>query len=68
MSELPPNPFADQPQANEQAPKPQTQQQYYNQQIPVEVVTLPSKGTVYPIGHPLCNEEAVEIRCMSRKR
>jgi len=72
MSELPPNPFQEQ-QTNEEPqlppqPKPQTQQQHYANQVPVELVSLPSKGAVYPLGHPLCNEQAVEIRCMSRTR
>lgn len=69
--QLPSNPFAEQQPVHEQPQvqqsRQQTQQQHYAQ-IPVEAVTLPSKGVVYPIGHPLCNEEAVEIRCMSRKR
>jgi len=65
--QLPPNPFSEQQTQNEQ-PKQQTQQQQYHQQVPVELITLPSKGAVYPIGHPLSNEQAVEIRCMSRTR
>jgi len=76
MSEqLPSNPFAEQQPTNEQPQvqqRPQTQQtqqtqQQHYAQVPVEAVTLPSKGAIYPLGHPLCNEEAVEIRCMSRK-
>lgn len=32
--------------------------------VPVEGVPLPSKGLVYSLDHPLCNEEMVDIRCM----
>lgn len=35
--------------------------------IPIESVSLPSKGIVYQLGHPLCNEENVEIRCMTAR-
>jgi hypothetical protein len=35
--------------------------------IPVESVQLPSQGLVYPVGHPLCNEKSVEIRCLTAK-
>jgi hypothetical protein len=35
--------------------------------VPIESVTLPSKGLAYPIGHPLNNEEVVEIKCMTAK-
>jgi hypothetical protein len=62
--QLPQNPFQQEPQVEQTQQKTQTQQQYYSQ-VPVELVTLPSKGAVYPVGHPLCNEQAVEIRCMS---
>lgn len=37
------------------------------QEIPVELVMLPSKGSVYPIGHPLSNEETVEIKAMTAR-
>lgn len=36
-------------------------------EIPVESVSLPSKGSIYPLGHPLCNETEVEIKCMTAK-
>lgn len=36
-------------------------------EIPVEAVTLPSKGLVYSPDHPLCNEDKVEIKCMTAK-
>jgi hypothetical protein len=36
-------------------------------QVPVENVTLPSKGLVYPVGHPLSNEESLEIKCLTAK-
>ena len=35
--------------------------------IPTEMVELPSKGQGYPIGHPLHNQELVEIRHMTAK-
>ena len=34
---------------------------------PTEFVELPSKGEGYPQGHPLCGQEAVEIRFMTAK-
>jgi len=36
-------------------------------EIPVETVPLPSKGVLYGLGHPLSNEEHVEIKCMTAK-
>jgi hypothetical protein len=36
-------------------------------EIPVESVSLPSKGMVYPPNHPLCNEDRVDIKCMTAK-
>jgi len=35
--------------------------------VPTEFVELPSKGKFYPQEHPLCNEEAIEIRYMTAK-
>jgi hypothetical protein len=35
--------------------------------VPTEYVTLPSQGQYYPEGHPLHNEEAVEIKFMTAK-
>ena len=35
--------------------------------IPTEFVELPSKGKFYPEGHPLHNEESIEIRHMTAK-
>ncbi len=35
--------------------------------IPVDAVTLPSKGAIYPPEHPLSNTEVVEIKCMTAK-
>ena len=35
--------------------------------VPVETVTLPSQGLVYPLGHPLSNEKQVDIKCMTAK-
>ena len=36
-------------------------------QIPVDVVSLPSKGLVYSLEHPLSNEDETEIRCMTAR-
>jgi hypothetical protein len=36
-------------------------------QVPVELVALPSKGLVYPVGSPLANEETLEIKSMTAK-
>ena len=50
---------------------PLSQQQYARQElgveIPVDAVPLPSKGLVYPQGHPLHNAESVEYRSMTAK-
>jgi hypothetical protein len=35
--------------------------------VPVETVTLPSKGLVYPVDHSLCNTTDVQIKCMTAK-
>ena len=35
--------------------------------VPVESVSLPSKGLIYPPEHPFSNIEETEIRCMSAK-
>jgi hypothetical protein len=51
--------------------QPITAQQYARQElgveIPVDSVPLPSKGIVYPQGHPLCGAESVEYRSMTAK-
>lgn len=36
-------------------------------EIPTEAVPLPSRGAVYPTGHPLHNQETVEIRAMTAR-
>jgi hypothetical protein len=36
-------------------------------EIPVEIVSLPSKGMLYPQEHPLYNEESVEIKAMTAR-
>jgi hypothetical protein len=36
-------------------------------EIPIDSITLPSKGTVYDQSHPLYNESTVEIRCMTAR-
>jgi hypothetical protein len=78
----PTNPFqelADQHLGNQQV-QPQTQQTQLappvaapqqpprsSYQVPAELVALPSRGLVYPIGSPLSNEETVEIKSMTAK-
>jgi hypothetical protein len=51
--------------------QPITTQQYAKQElgveIPVDAVPLPSKGKVYPYGHPLCGADSVEYRAMTAK-
>lgn len=53
------------------AGQPVTAQQYAKQElgveIPVDAVPLPSRGLVYPQGHPLHGAEAVEYRSMTAK-
>ena len=39
----------------------------FNWAVPTEFVTLPTRGRFYPEGHPLHNQEAVEIRYMTAK-
>jgi len=52
----------------QQQPLPQPQQNLNNgYQVPAELVTLPSKGLLYPLGHPLSNETAVEIKTLTAK-
>lgn len=50
---------------------PLSQQQYARQElgveIPVDAVPLPSRGLVYPQGHPLHGAESVEYRSMTAK-
>lgn len=36
-------------------------------QVPTEIVELPSKGKLYPEGHPFKNQEKVEIKFMTTK-
>ncbi len=36
-------------------------------QVPAELVALPSRGLIYPLGSPLSNEETVEIKSMTAK-
>lgn len=35
--------------------------------VPTEFVSLPSKGKFYPLGHPLRNQDSVEIKQMTAK-
>jgi hypothetical protein len=57
------NPFQEVPGGV--SPTQQTPKSTY--QVPVELIALPSKGLVYPVGHPLANEESVEIKAMTAK-
>lgn len=34
-------------------------------EVPSDIVPLPSQGLVYPIGHPLSNEETIDLKPMS---
>lgn len=57
-------------QAFNQAPPPPPQTRVAQQvgfDIPVESVSLPSKGRLYALDHPLANETEVEIRCMTAR-
>jgi hypothetical protein len=54
------NPFAKQQEV-------QSVIQQHRTEVPVEIVTLPSKGSVYPVGHPLSNEETVEIKALTAR-
>jgi hypothetical protein len=42
------------------APAPKT-----GYEVPVDSVPLPSRGQVYPIDHPLYNEQYIDIKCMT---
>ncbi len=48
-------------------PSPNRVAQQSGFEIPVEVVPLPSKGAVYNVDNPLCNEQNVEIKAMTAK-
>lgn len=41
------------------------QQTQQVEQVPTDLVPLPSKGVVYPPGHPFCGKEAVAIKSMT---
>jgi hypothetical protein len=45
----------------------QTQPQQLNFIAPTEFVELPSKGMLYPVGHPLKGKEVIEIKQMTAK-
>lgn len=51
------------PSAQEQGPPPST----FSFVVPTEFVELPSRGKYYPEGHPLHNEEVVEVKHMTAK-
>ena len=62
------NPFQEEPSKLTVEQKPTQQQQTQGQyQVPVEIVALPSAGQIYPVGHPLCNEQSLEIKAMTAK-
>lgn len=66
------NPFQQMPPAQEQQqdtnpPQPQQQPPRGPYQVPVELIALPSKGLVYPVGSPLANEETLEIKTMTAR-
>lgn len=35
--------------------------------VPTEIIDLPSKGTLYPLGHPLYGKDTIEIKQMTAK-
>jgi len=39
----------------------------FNYEVPVELVPLPSGGTVYPVGSPLHGQDTVEVRAMTAR-
>ena len=39
----------------------------FGMEMPTETVPLPSKGVVYPKGHPLHMQETVDIKAMTAK-
>ena len=45
----------------------ETDQKALEFSTPTEIVDLPSKGKFYPEGHPLYNEETIEIKYMTAK-
>lgn len=62
------NPFQQPlPPVQEEAPQSPQQPPRGPYQVPVELVALPSKGLVYPVGSPLANEETLEIKSMTAK-
>ena len=42
-------------------------QDEFGLEIPTEAVPLPSRGAVYPVDHPLYNQETIEIRSMTAR-
>jgi hypothetical protein len=63
MSETPESPFQTPPQQ----PQLNSLSQEVGYEVPVESVSLPSKGLIYALDHPLCNEDRVDIKCMTAK-
>ena len=59
------SPSDDAPAATPTTEQPQPQGLSYV--VPTEFVELPSRGAFYPNGHPLHNEEVVEIKYMTAK-
>ena len=48
-------------------PTPEPVATAFNFVVPTEMVDLPSKGKYYPEGHPLNNQESIEIKHMTAK-
>jgi len=58
------------PQPEQSAQQPQKLDNFSKElgfEIPIETVSLPSNGLVYPLDHPLANVETVDIKCMTSK-
>lgn len=54
-------------QAGPTVPVQTAQNQPLNFTVPTEIIDLPSKGLLYPDGHPLKNKQSVEIKFMTAK-
>lgn len=54
-------------EANPEAPISRVQyaKSEFGLEIPVDIIPLPSKGSVYPVGHPFYNQDAIEYRGMT---
>ena len=56
-----------QPEHSTAPPRALQEQEGFSFVVPTEFVELPSRGIFYPEGHPLHNQEAIEIKQMTAK-